>query len=98
MEGVDARAVQDLLAAGGARRKNNRDREIPGRAGNDGSNVMADLIGHLFRFSYRGEEDHFADGHRGLVMLFLVAEGAGHAAAAARDHMKLGGGQQGAED
>ena len=41
-----------------------------------------------------GEKDHFADLERAAIMFFFVAEGAGHAAAAAGDDMNRGARQE----
>lgn len=61
-----AGAVENLLAAGGAR----------------SGDVGRDAVRHRGQsLAYGGEEEHFADGQRCLVVLFLVAEGAGHTAA-----------------
>jgi len=79
MQGVDTGSVEDLCAAGDA------------RSGNE--NGMFD--GVVFdSIAYGGKENHLADGDRGLVMCFLVAEGPRHAATSGRDDMDLGVGGQ----
>ena len=59
MHSMDTCAVQNLLATGRSRRSNN------GRG---------DIVGVLNRLADGGEEDHLADGQRGLVVFLLVAE------------------------
>ena len=124
MEGLDACAIQDLLATGGARSEN-RDARVEGALppcpltaqGSvrcpSGSRPADIAFGSVPPFAGRseerlrrccnrtadgGEKDHFADGHRGLVVLPLVAEGTGHATAAAGNDVELSVGQQGTQD
>lgn len=66
MDGFNARAVEYLLATGGTWCR----------------------YEHRYLFAHRGnslsycwEKYHLTDGERGLVMLFLIAERAGHTAA-----------------
>ena len=66
VEGVDAGAVEDLLAAGGA-----------GSGDEGGGGVAGVVVRGGDGTAQRGEEEHLADGDGGLVVFFLVAEGAG---------------------
>ena len=75
MDGMNASAIEDLLAAGCAWGRNNARRDAIG-------------IGH--GFANRWEQHHLADGQRGLVMLFLVAKRACHAATAAWNDVYFG--------
>ena len=74
MHGMDASAVEDLLAARGA-------------GGRD--DAGHDAVGLFHGLADGGKQHHFADGQRGLIMLFFVAERACHAAATAGDDMDL---------
>ena len=67
VDSVDASAVEDLLAARGAR-------------GSDVGGMDAALRHGL---AHSGEQHHLADGQRGLVVLALIAERACHATTAA---------------
>lgn len=65
MQGAVAGAVEYLLAAGGAW----------------SGDVGRDVVGYRGEgFADCGEEQHLADGERGLIVLFLVSEGASHPA------------------
>ncbi len=77
VEGVDAGAVEDLLAAGGA-----------GSGDEGGGGVAGVVVRGGDGTAQRGEEEHLADGDGGLVVFFLVAEGAGHATAAGGDDVE----------
>ena len=78
MDGMNARAVEDLLAAGGAWCRDD---------------AWRDVVSIGDGLSYGREQHHLADGQRGLVMLFFVAERTCHAAAAAGDDVNLGSSQ-----
>ena len=79
MNGMDACAVENLLAARGA-------------GGRD--DAWGDAVGFLYGLADGGEQHHLSNGQRGLVMLFLVAERPRHATATARDDMDLCIGQK----
>ena len=78
MHGMDAGAVEDLLATGGTWCRND---------------AWRDVVSIGDGLANGGEQHHLADGQRGLVMLFFVAERACHAAAAAWDDVNLGSSQ-----
>ena len=78
MHGMDAGAVEDLLATGGTWCRDD---------------AWRDVVSIGDGFSYGREQHHLADGQRGLVMLFFIAERACHAAAAAGDDVNLGSSQ-----
>ena len=73
MDSLDACAVEDLLTAAGA------------RCGHEGRGLggVGDGLAEC------GEEKHLADGQGGFVVLFFVAKGTCHAAAAAGNDVEL---------
>ena len=68
-------AVEDLLPARSARCRD------------DGRDTVVLVVHSL---ADGGEEDHLADGQRGFVVFFFIAERTCHTAAATRDDMHLG--------
>ena len=79
MHGMNASAIENLLAAGSA-------------WGRD--DARRDIISVNYGFTDGGKQHHFADGQRGFIMFFFVAERTCHAAATARDDMHFGSSKQ----
>ena len=79
MDGMNASAIEDLLAAGCAWGRNNARR---------------DAIGISHCFANRWEQHHLADSERSLIVLLLIPERARHTTAAARNDMHRGTAQQ----
>ena len=79
MDGMNACAVEDLLAAGST-------------WGRD--DAWRDIISVGYGFTDGGKQHHFADGQRSSVMFFFVAERTSHATTTAWNDMYFGSSEQ----
>ena len=82
MNGMDACAVEDLLATGGA------------GGGHEGGGGGGRWVGLLHGFAHGGKEHHFADGQGCPVVFLFVAKGACHATATAGNDVESAATQQ----